>query len=563
MNLKAKIDAWKKAPFDPQTREATVQLEKSPQLLEDAFYTDLAFGTGGMRGIMGVGTNRINKYTLGKAAQGLANYLYECYSGETLKVAIAYDCRNNSDELSQAVAQVLSANNIEVYLYSELRPTPQLSFSVRHFDMHCGIVLTASHNPPEYNGFKVYWKDGGQIVPPVDGELIQHIQKLDYSEINFEAQPQRIHFFDGSADDRYHRAVIEDAGGHTSSPDNLQIVFTPLHGTSVTAIPQVLEKAGYSNLHLVESQQQPDGNFPTVSSPNPEEPQALALAIEKAKSLEADIAFGTDPDADRLGIVVPDNDGNYTLLNGNQTMIILTEYLLQKRDIQPNDFIASTIVSTPMMEALAKAHKLQLILTLTGFKWIGDQIEKNPHLNFIGGGEESYGYLVGSQIRDKDAVSAALLICEIASDLKSQGQSIYNFLIDCYLKYGAYKERLVAIKKEGKEGALAIAQTMDRYRNSPPQTLNNIPVFCIEDYASQERLLIGTGKKETLELPPANVLKFVLTDGSEIALRPSGTEPKIKLYCSVRSTLDTKDAWETVENRLENRLDQLVNAIEI
>ena len=563
MNLKAKIDAWKKAPFDSQTREATAALEKSPQLLEDAFYTDLAFGTGGMRGIMGVGTNRINKYTLGKAAQGLANYLHQCYSGEKLKVAIAYDCRNNSEELSQAVAQVLSANNVEVYLYSELRPTPQLSFSVRHFEMHCGIVLTASHNPPEYNGFKVYWKDGGQIVPPVDGELIQHIQQLDYSEINFEAQPQKIHYFDPSADDCYHQAVIEDAGGHTSTPENLQIVFTPLHGTSVTAIPQVLEKAGYTQVHLVENQQKPDGNFPTVSSPNPEEPQALAIAIEKAQTLKADIAFGTDPDADRLGIVVPDNEGNYKLLNGNQTMIVLTEYLLQKRAIQPQDFIASTIVSTPMMEALAKAYNLKLIQTLTGFKWIGDQIEKNPHLNFIGGGEESYGYLVGSQIRDKDAVSAALLVCEIASDLKSKGQTIYNFLIDCYHKYGAYKERLVAIKKEGKEGALAIAQTMNRYRNAPPKTLNGIGVSCVEDYASQERLIIASGQKQTIELPKANVLKFILTDGSEIALRPSGTEPKIKLYCSVQSPLDTKDAWETIESSLENRLDQLVNAIEI
>lgn len=563
MNLKAKIDAWKKAPFDSQTREATAALEKSPLLLEDAFYTDLAFGTGGMRGIMGVGTNRINKYTLGKAAQGLANYLLQCYSGEKLKVGIAYDCRNNSEELSQAVAQVLSANNVEVYLYSELRPTPQLSFSVRHFEMHCGIVLTASHNPPEYNGFKVYWKDGGQIVPPVDGELIQHIQQLDYSEINFEAQPQKIHYFDPSADDSYHQAVIEDAGGHTSTPENIQIVFTPLHGTSVTAIPQVLEKAGYTQVHLVENQQKPDGNFPTVSSPNPEEPQALALAIEKAQTLKADVAFGTDPDADRLGIVVPDNEGNYKLLNGNQTMIVLTEYLLQKRAIQPQDFIASTIVSTPMMEALAKAYNLKLIQTLTGFKWIGDQIEKNPHLNFIGGGEESYGYLVGSQIRDKDAVSAALLVCEIASDLKSKGQTIYNFLIDCYHKYGAYKERLVAIKKEGKEGALAIAQTMNRYRNAPPKTLNGIGVSCVEDYASQERLIIASGQKQTIELPKANVLKFILTDGSEIALRPSGTEPKIKLYCSVQSPLDTKDAWETIENSLENRLDQLVNAIEI
>lgn len=563
MNLKATIETWKKAPFDSTTQQEVAALENDPDLLQDAFYQDLAFGTGGMRGIMGVGTNRINRYTLGKAAQGLSNYLQQCYPEENIKVAIAYDCRNNSRELATEVAKVFSANHIHVYLFSELRPTPQLSFSVRHFNMHCGIVLTASHNPPEYNGFKVYWKDGGQIVPPVDSELIEHIQQLEYSQIRFDAQAEYMHMFDASDDDSYHQAVIEDAGGYGRQPGNLNIVFTPLHGTSVTAIPQVLEKAGYSHVHIIESQQTPDGNFPTVSSPNPEEPQALALAIEKAIALQADIAFGTDPDADRLGIVVPDPEGNYHLLNGNQTMVVLTDFLIRKNTLSPNTYIASTIVSTPMMQAMAKHHGIKLIQTLTGFKWIGAEIEQNTEMSFLGGGEESYGYLVGTKVRDKDAVSAALLACEIASSLKSEGKSFYTYLIDCYRKYGAFKERLVAIKKEGQKGAQAIQHTMERYRKNPPVSIADINIRCIEDYAKQQRFFPDTMEIEAIALPQANVLKFILVDGSEIALRPSGTEPKIKLYCSVQAPFSSDENWETTEQILEKKLDQLVNAIAI
>lgn len=567
MDLITRINTWKQPPFDQATQRAVHQLEKDPQQLTDAFYKDLEFGTGGMRGIMGVGTNRINRYTLGKASQGLSNYLLERYPEEIIKIAIAYDCRNNSASLAKEVAQVISANGIEAYLFKELRPTPQLSFSVRKHQMHCGIVLTASHNPPEYNGFKVYWKDGGQIVPPVDAALIDRIQMIDYSEINFEPQIERIHYFDAPADASYHQAVIEDAGGHSQSPENIDIVFTALHGTSGTAIPAVLSKAGYSKLHIVEEQQEPNGNFPTVSSPNPEEPQALAMAIEKAKQLKADIAFGTDPDADRLGIVVPDTQGNYQLLNGNQTMVVMTAYLLEQtaknRSLSQKDFIASTVVSTPMMLVLAKAYGVQLIQTLTGFKWIGDQIERNPHLKFVGGGEESYGYLVGTQVRDKDAVSAALLACEIASDLKAKGSSFYEYLIQCYQKYGGYKERLIAIKKEGQEGAKAILETMERYRQNPPQKLNDIQVIAIEDYAASQKKFLRKNTVEPILLPKANVLKFILADGSEIALRPSGTEPKIKLYCSVQQKWEKNTSWETLEKTLENRLDRLIAAIKI
>ncbi|MGB0376345.1 MAG: phospho-sugar mutase [Flavobacteriaceae bacterium] len=567
MDLITRINTWKQPPFDQATQRAVHQLEKDPQQLTDAFYKDLEFGTGGMRGIMGVGTNRINRYTLGKASQGLSNYLLERYPEEIIKIAIAYDCRNNSASLAKEVAQVISANGIEAYLFKELRPTPQLSFSVRKHQMHCGIVLTASHNPPEYNGFKVYWKDGGQIIPPVDAALIDRIQMIDYSEINFEPQIERIHYFDAPADASYHQAVIEDAGGHSQSPENIDIVFTALHGTSGTAIPAVLSKAGYSKLHIVEEQQEPNGNFPTVSSPNPEEPQALAMAIEKAKQLKADIAFGTDPDADRLGIVVPDTQGNYQLLNGNQTMVVMTAYLLEQtaknRSLSQKDFIASTVVSTPMMLVLAKAYGVQLIQTLTGFKWIGDQIERNPHLKFVGGGEESYGYLVGTQVRDKDAVSAALLACEIASDLKAKGSSFYEYLIQCYQKYGGYKERLIAIKKEGQEGAKAILETMERYRQNPPQKLNDIQVIAIEDYAASQKKFLRKNTVEPILLPKANVLKFILADGSEIALRPSGTEPKIKLYCSVQQKWEKNTSWETLEKTLENRLDRLIAAIKI
>ena len=557
------IDEWLSDPFDQETQNLVKKLMKYPEKLEDAFYTSLNFGTGGIRGIMGVGTNRINKYTLGKSTQGLSRFLKKKYPKEQLKVVIAFDCRHQSQSLAKIVADVFTANGIYCYLFSELRPTPELSFAVRHLKTHCGIVLTASHNPPEYNGYKVYGKDGGQLVPPDDKSVINEIEKTTYKEIQYAGNTNLLKYINHDLDIAYHQAVLEDAKIHDKDKSQIKIVFTPIHGTSITAVPQVLKKAGYKKVFIVKEQEKPNGNFPTVISPNPEEKEALNLAVGLAEQKKADIVFGTDPDSDRLGIVVRDFNQKPFYLNGNQIMVVLTEYILSKKKakklLNENHFIASTIVSTPMIEIIAKAYKVKFKSCLTGFKWIAQLIETHPELNFIAGGEESFGYLVGNKIRDKDAVSAILLACELASELKSKGKSIYDFLLECYEKYGFYQEKLVSITKKGKSGANAISKLMEGFRDTPPKKIGGILIQTIEDYKNSSHINLKNQQKKEIDLPQADVLVFILEDGSRISLRPSGTEPKIKFYFSVNTSFNNTQSLSIYQKELGQKIDLFIN----
>ena len=559
--IRQKAEAWLSPTFDTHTQEEVKNMmEHNPEELNESFYKNLEFGTGGMRGIMGVGTNRINKYTLGKNTQGLSNYLKETFKDEELKVAIAYDCRNNSKELAQVVADVFSANDIKVFLFSDLRPTPELSFAVKHLDCQCGIVLTASHNPPEYNGYKVYWQDGGQLVPPQDSEIVAVIEALDYDAINFSAKKEHITYIDTDVDQAFIEASL--ANGSFSEldrhRDDVTIVFTPLHGTSVTIIPDVLEQAGYKNVHIVEEQRQPNGNFPTVKSPNPEEPEALQMAMDLAEEKHADIVIGTDPDCDRLGIAVRDNSGKLVLLNGNQTMVVMTDFLLQNyienQNLKGNEFIGSTIVSTPMMEVLAKSYDLECKLGLTGFKWIAKMIKDHPQQHFIGGGEESFGYMVGDFVRDKDAVTATLLACEIVTKAKSEGSSFYKKLQSLYVKHGFFKEDLTSLVKKGISGAEEIKQIMIDLRENPMTTINGERVVQIDDYASSKSLKISSGSSTEIDIPKSNVLIYHTDKGSRIAARPSGTEPKIKFYISVQQPVQSIDELSRVEEKLDAKI---------
>ena len=452
MNFKQKAAQWQHPPFDIATQKQVAELHANLTELEDAFYKDLEFGTGGIRGIMGVGTNRINKYTLGKSTQGLTTYLKQQFPSETIKVVIAYDCRHNSKSLAETVAAVFSANDIKVYLFSGLRPTPELSFAVRYLNAHCGIVLTASHNPPEYNGYKVYWKDGGQIVPPHDHKIIAQIEQTDFDAIQFESNPSKIHLIDKEVDDAFCKTALQVSKASEAAKADFSVVFTSLHGTAITLMPQVFEAAGYSQFHSVQEQEIPNGDFPTVTSPNPEERAALALGLKKAEELDADLLIGTDPDADRFGIAVRDTKGVFEILNGNQTMLVLTRYLLEQypETLSQKHFIGSTVVSSPIMSVLASHFGVECKLGLTGFKWIAKMIEDYPNQTFIAGGEESYGYMVGDQVRDKDAITSALLATEIAATQKSKGSSFYEYLIDSYIQYGLYHEELISLTKKGK-----------------------------------------------------------------------------------------------------------------
>ncbi|WP_025741672.1 phospho-sugar mutase [Aquimarina pacifica] len=562
--IDTRVNEWLTPFFDATTQNEIQSLQKSnPEELKESFYKDLEFGTGGMRGIMGVGTNRINKYTLGKSTQGLSNYLIQQFPGEQPKAVIAYDCRHNSDTLAQVVADVFSANNIKVYLFSSLRPTPELSFAVKELGCHCGIVLTASHNPPEYNGYKVYWQDGGQLVPPQDGEIISEINTINYADIQFEANTDLIQKIDSEIDPVFIENSVKNGSFAASqeAKDNTTIVFTSLHGTSITAVPDTLEKAGYKNVHIVKEQAEPDGNFPTVKSPNPEEPEALEMAMNLAKEVDADIVIGTDPDCDRLGIAVRNADGQLQLLNGNQTMIVMTWFLLENKKKQSglkgNEFVASTIVSTPMMRSLAESYGVEYKEVLTGFKWIAKLIKDFPEKNFIGGGEESFGYMVGDFVRDKDAVTSTLLACEIVAYTKANGSSFYNTLLELYSQYGFYKENLVSLVKKGIDGAAEIKQTMIDLRNDPPKFINEEKVVLIEDYQTSIAKNTQDQKEHTIDIPKSNVLIFYTESGSKIAARPSGTEPKIKFYMSVQEPLANVADFSNVQQKLENRIEAI------
>ncbi len=569
-NILDAVNEWLTPTFDNATQVAVKELmTTSPKYLEESFYKNLEFGTGGMRGVMGVGNNRINKYTLGKSTQGLSNYLHTAFPNQPLKAVIAYDCRHDSDTLAKIVADVFSANGIEVYLFSELRPTPELSFAVKHLGCQCGIVLTASHNPPEYNGYKVYWQDGGQIVPPEDKGIIDVIEKLTYDQIQFTANEDLIHYVDTAIDAAFIASSIANASFNTSqtAKDDLNIVFTSLHGTSITIIPETLAQAGYNNVHIVEEQREPNGDFPTVKSPNPEEPEALTMALALADKTHADIVVGTDPDCDRLGVAVRDNNGKMTLLNGNQTMVLMTAFLLEqwKKSGKINDkqFIGSTIVSTPMMMELATNYGVECKIGLTGFKWIAKMIKDFPELEFIGGGEESFGYMVGDAVRDKDAVAATLLVCEMAAQAKANGSSVYQELIKLYVDNGFYKEHLVSITKKGMEGLQEITQMMIDLRENPLKEINGERVIMVEDYQSSIAKNLLDGTESAMTIPKSNVLIYYTEDGSKICARPSGTEPKIKFYISVNTTLEAVEDFEEVEAILDQKIANIITAMQL
>lgn len=564
------VNEWLTPIFDKETHDKIKEMmTSSPKNLEESFYKNLEFGTGGMRGIMGVGTNRINKYTLGKNTQGLSNYMRKVFPKKDLKVAIAFDCRHNSQTLAKVVADVFSANGIKVYLFSELRPTPELSFALKYLGCQAGIVLTASHNPPEYNGYKVYWEDGGQLVPPQDAEIINVIEALKYDEIKFEANEDLIEYIDSEIDAAFIKSSIENASFNTSAAakSDLNIVFTSLHGTSIKSVPDTLAQAGYTNVNLVVEQSEPNGDFPTVKSPNPEEPEALKMALELADKIQADIVIGTDPDCDRLGVAVRNNEGEMMLLNGNQTMVLMTGFLLEKWQkagkITGNQFVGTTIVSTPMMMELASAYDVECKVGLTGFKWIAKMINDFPELEFIGGGEESFGFMVGDAVRDKDAVASTLLICEIAAIAKANGSSVYQELLNLYVDFGFYKEFLVSITKKGIEGLEEIKQMMVDMRTNPLKEINGERIIMMEDYQTSIATNLLTGEKETMTIPKSDVLIYYTDEGSKIAARPSGTEPKIKFYVSVNTTLDSVDDFKEVNAQLDTKIKRILEDLNI
>ena len=565
------INTWLSSVFDEETKTRIQEFQSNnPDELKDSFYKNLEFGTGGMRGIMGVGTNRINKYTLGKNTQGLSDYLHKTYPNQAIKTVIAFDCRHNSKEFAQIVADVFSANSIEVFLFEDLRATPELSFALKHLGCQCGIVLTASHNPPEYNGYKVYWEDGGQLVPPFDGEIIDVINTLEYSDINFAANTNLIHTIGKDVDDVFIDASVKSGSLEVNTAknrENLSVVFTALHGTSITAVPETLKRAGYTNVNLVEAQSKPDGNFPTVKSPNPEEPEALKMALGLANEVQADIVIGTDPDCDRLGIAVRDFDNKMVLLNGNQTMIMMTKFLLdlwkQKGAINGNQFVGSTIVSTPMLSKLTEAYGVECKIGLTGFKWIAKMIKDFPTLDFIGGGEESFGFMVGDFVRDKDAVTATLLACEIAAYTKANDSSFFKELVDTYVEHDFYNERLVSLTKKGIEGSQEITNIMEAARNNPVTSIQGSKVVTVDDYKLSVCKNLKSGTTEDILIPKSDVLIYTTEDGSRVALRPSGTEPKIKFYLSVNSPLNSADEFSATETLLNTKIDAIITEMKL
>ncbi len=562
-----KAQIWCESPFDDETQKKVKELYNFPDLLEDAFYKDIEFGTGGMRGIMGVGTNRINKYTLGKVTQGLALFLKSEYQEDKIKVVIAYDCRNNNRLFSEIVSNILLANNIEVFLFSSLRTTPQLSFSIRYLEANCGIVLTASHNPPDYNGFKVYWKDGGQLTYPHDKNLMIKINSIKFEQIIFKTENRNPKYLDKKIDDAFINTCIRIGKQDELVTRDIKIVYTPLHGTSIKSIPKVLYKAGYNFLTIITQQSEPNGDFPTVKSPNPEEPEALEMAIKEATKINADVVLGTDPDSDRLGVSVKNKKGKYIILNGNQTMLIISNFLLSSRKkrgiLNKNDYIASTIVSSPIMEKVARNFGIECVWTLTGFKWISKEIEIRKNQNFIFGGEESFGYLIGNKIRDKDAVTSALVICEIASILKNKEKTLYDYMVECYKLLNPYKEKLLSYKIEGINGEKEIKNMMFNFRNNPPKKINGQKIITIDDYLNSTSKSMLNNEINKLNLPKSDVISYRLIDNTKISIRPSGTEPKIKFYFSVSLDKLINNDWELTENQLDNRINSIIKDLDL
>ena len=563
MNLAEKnFKVWSNQPFDKETTKEVYRLKEKLDRSEfnDIFHKDLEFGTGGMRGIMGIGPNRINKYSLGKTTQGICNFINDLKIKEP-KVIIGYDSRKNGKYLCDVVSDIFNANNIRTYVFDEIKPTPIVSFGVRNLSCICGIVITASHNPPEYNGYKVYWSDGGQIVPPIDKKLMSSISRTNYADINFQTNKN----LKLTNYNEIEKEYFKELGDYLKKIDikkekkKLKVVFTPIHGTSYKMIPSLLEDYGFE-YKTVESQMIPDGNFPTVISPNPEEAEALSIGISLAKKLNYDIVVGTDPDSDRFGIAIRQNN-EFILLNGNQTMVLMLDYLLKKNTNHKNSFIASTVVSTPMIENIAKLNNVEIMLSLTGFKWIGKMINDFPEKDFIAGGEESYGFLFGDFVRDKDAIASSLLICEILNEVKEKNKSFLNQLIDCYIKYGFYKEKLVTKKLTGLDGRKKINSIIDNIRKNPPKKIGNSNVLIVEDYLLGKKFNFKTKKSEKIKLPQSNLIILKCEDKTSVCLRPSGTEPKIKYYFSVSASLKSAKNYIKVNNDLELKLNELIKDI--
>lgn len=565
--IQQRVDKWLEGNYDASTKNEIRNLMLNhPNDLADAFYRDLEFGTGGLRGVMGVGTNRINQYTIGMATQGFANYLIQSFPDQQVRMAVAHDSRNNSRFFAEITANVMAANGIQVYLFESLRPTPELSFTIRHLHCQGGVVCTASHNPKEYNGYKAYFNDGGQLVPPHDENVILEVQKIQsVDEVKWSGGEANIHIIGEELDNAY----ISMVKGLSVYPEviarqkDLKIVYTPIHGTGITLVPQVLSSFGFTNLNLVEEQITPDGNFPTVVYPNPEESEAMALGLKKAAEMDADILLGTDPDADRVGVGVKDNHGNWVLLNGNQTAVLAFNYMIEARRkkglARENDMVVKTIVTTDLIDIISAKNEIKCYNVLTGFKWIAELVKsKESHENYIIGGEESYGLMIGDQLRDKDAVSAVAFLCEMAAYEKDAGKSLFTKLIEIYQAYGLFREHLISITKKGRDGQAEIAEMMERFRNNPPAVLGGVPVVGLYDYDKREAKDLSNGQVCAIELPQSNVLQFVLEDGSKISARPSGTEPKIKFYFSVQGKLDNIEDFDQSYASLGDRIEAII-----
>jgi phosphoglucomutase len=567
-----KIATWLNGNYDEATKNTIKDLQNShPSELEESFYKNLEFGTGGLRGIMGVGTNRINKYTIGMATQGFANYLLKTYPNESISVAIGHDSRNNSRFFAETTAQVFAANGIQVHIFETLRPTPELSFAIRHLGCKAGVVCTASHNPKEYNGYKAYWNDGGQLVPPHDKNVIKEVEAIQsVDDVKWTGGDANIYLMGASMDDAYINMVksLSVYPEVIADQKDLKIVYTPIHGTGITLVPRVLSEFGFTNVTIVEEQANPDGNFPTVGYPNPEESETMSIGLAKAKALDADILLGTDPDADRVGIGVKNHKGEWVLMNGNQTAVLAFAYMMEARKAkgiaQPNDMVITTIVTSEMINQVAKQNQVNCYNVLTGFKWIAELIkEKESKENYIIGGEESFGLMIGDQIRDKDAISAVALLCEMAAYEKSKGRTLFDKMIDLYVQYGFYYENLISITKKGMNGQQEIAAMMEGYRNNPPIAINGSKVISLLDYELQKGTNLITGETWTIQLPKSNVLQFVTEDGSKISARPSGTEPKIKFYFSVNTTLENKAAFDDKFNQLEGKIHGIIKSMQL
>lgn len=570
--IQEKVNTWLSGSFDQETRDAVKKLQtENEKELADAFYRNLEFGTGGLRGIMGVGTNRMNKYTVGMATQGYANYLKKSYPGGEVRVAIAHDSRNNSRFFAETVAGVFAANGIRVFLFEALRPTPELSFAIRHLGCQGGVVCTASHNPKEYNGYKAYWNDGGQLVPPHDKNVITEVEKIgSVDEVKWKGGEENIQIIGRELDEAYMNMVksLSVYPEVIARQHDLKIVYTPIHGTGIILVPEVLKRFGFTDVNIVAEQSTPDGNFPTVHYPNPEESEAMSIGLKKAKELNADILLGTDPDSDRVGIGVKDNNGDWVLMNGNQTAVLAFNYMIEARKAkgiaQANDMVVKTIVTTDMIDRIAHESGIKCYNVLTGFKWIAELIkEKEATENYVVGGEESYGLMIGSKIRDKDAISAVALLCEMAAYEKDKGRSLFSKLIDLYVQYGFYKEHLISITKKGMDGQQQIAAMMESYRSQPPQTINGSPVVELLDYELRKGKNLQTGAEWEIKLPKSNVLQFILADGSKISARPSGTEPKIKFYFSVNTSLSDARNYEKVNAELDSRIKGIIQDMKL